>query len=357
MNGAAPSTPLTPAQLMDQMPKDFETTGLAGVPSQMQEYLVAMRRIMQETNRQLTETAAENKRLQDLEAKRKAIEEAEAKKYAASREPIAKEVLAAWEKVVAEEGVAPLSDGWKQLQIQKLTDNNPLSVEEQAATVACMRKISRMEKESSELKARNLELELAAQEQHKMVSVEESQRSERRDLKAGRRSGGGGGPSVMEPDQTLEDNGPNRQPAWWQQMASRSAPLSRPSKFGEEFMTAPLSGRGVNAGRSAQPARQQQQPHQVPARQQAPPQQHSSRTLTGGRTACGNEQQQQQQQPYFQRTNLPTLGPGNRMDIAQPDLYAFMNDVRQRAPLSGGFAYHMAGQPMSAPRDLKWGEN
>jgi len=121
-------------------------------------------------------------------------------------------------------------------------------------------------------------------------------------------------------------------------------------------MTAPLSGRGVNAGRSAQPARQQQQPQQVPARQQAPPQQHSSRTLTGGRTACGNEQQQQQQ-PYFQRTNLPTLGPGNRMDIAQPDLYAFMNDVRQRAPLSGGFAYHMAGQPMSAPRDLKWGEN
>ena len=118
MNGAAPSTPLTPAQLMDQMPKDFETTGLAGVPSQMQEYLVAMRRIMQETNRQLTETAAENKRLQDLEAKRKAIEEAEAKKYAASREPIAKEVLAAWEKVVAEEGVAPLSDGWKQSWIR-----------------------------------------------------------------------------------------------------------------------------------------------------------------------------------------------------------------------------------------------
>ena len=66
-------------------------------------------------------------------------------------------------------------------------------------------------------------------------------------------------------------------------------------------------------------------------------------------------------QVYFQQfcaiCHSPTLGPGNRMDIAQPDLYAFMNDVRQRAPLSGGFAYHMAGQPMSAPRDLKWGEN
>jgi hypothetical protein len=38
------------------------------------------------------------------------------------------------------------------------------------------------------IKARNLELESVAEELHKMTAVEETERTERRDLKAGRRN-------------------------------------------------------------------------------------------------------------------------------------------------------------------------
>jgi hypothetical protein len=137
------NVPMTPGQLAAQIPKDF---GMAGVPPALSETVEAMRRIMMQQSEELAKMQAKTKSFEEQEKKRKAIEEEEAKKYAEQREPIAKDVLAEFEKAVAEEGLAPLSEGWKKLAHQMLTDNSPFSMEQQAATVACMRKINKQDK-------------------------------------------------------------------------------------------------------------------------------------------------------------------------------------------------------------------
>ena len=141
---APPSTvPMTPGQLAAQIPNDF---GMTGVPSAVKETVEALRRIMMQQSEELTKMQDKAKNYEAEEKKRRAIEEEEAKKYAASREPMAKDVLAEFEKAVAEEGLTPLSAGWKELAHKMLTDNSPFSMEQQAATVACMRKISKQDK-------------------------------------------------------------------------------------------------------------------------------------------------------------------------------------------------------------------
>lgn len=97
---------------------------------------------------------------------------------------MADELLVAFEAMVAEEGMTPLSEQWKANTRDMLTNNAPVSREQQAVTVACMRKISRTTKELAETKARNLELETAAKALHDMTTVDEAERNERRDLKA-----------------------------------------------------------------------------------------------------------------------------------------------------------------------------
>jgi len=140
---ATPGSVLTPGQLADQIPRDL---GIGGAPPALAEAVEAMRKIMSQQSEQLAKAEEENKKFKEKESVRKAIEEENAKKYAESRKPIAEDVLAAFEKAVAEEGLTPLSDGYKKLAVEMLTDNSTLSQEHQAATVACMRKMSKQDK-------------------------------------------------------------------------------------------------------------------------------------------------------------------------------------------------------------------
>ena len=123
---------MTPGQLAAQIPKDL---GFAGAPPALADAVEAMRKIMMQQSEENAKLAERNKKFEALEAARKKAEEEEAKKYAESREPIAKDLLAEFEKVVAEEGLAPLSEGWKKMANEMFTDNAPLSRENQAATV------------------------------------------------------------------------------------------------------------------------------------------------------------------------------------------------------------------------------
>jgi len=203
------------------------------------------------------------------------------------------------------------------------------------------------------IKARNLELESVAEELHKMTAVEETERTERRDLKAGRRNAA---QSIMQNDTEEDVSAPrslDRTPGWLQQMVARTAPAQRPSRLGAEFATAPAQARNVNAGRA--PARSNAcnndtttEDRRAPASRPPPAQQ--ARTVTAGRTAPAHQQQ------AFPRQNMPALGPGNRMDLLNPDFYAFMQEARNQAPIKGGYMFHMAG-PTVAPTQLRWGDN
>jgi hypothetical protein len=335
------SIPLNTAQLVAQIPKDLAS---ASVPPDISHVMDAMRKIMASQGDELAT-------LREADAKRKAIAKAEAEKYAAQREPLANDVLAQMERIAQEEGVPKLSDAWRSTTKEMLVANGPIGMEHQAATVACMRKMSRQDEELATLKARNLELETAASELHKMTSVDESERLERRELKAGRRNAGA---SIMQPtgDDTEEaaPRGLESHPGWMQTMMARSGYSDRPNKLVSEFIGVPqqqTTARGVAAGRA--PARQAAAPS--PAAIAQPPAQQQ-RSVNAGRT-----QPQQQQQAPQHRQRMPATGADNRMDILSPQFYEHAQSMRQHASITSGNMFHMAGQMIPPPGYISWGNN
>lgn len=177
-SNAPPPTSL--AGLAAQIPKDL---GFAGAPPALADAVEAMRKIMMQQSEEVLRLAEQNKRFLDAETKRKEAEKAEAQRYAESRQGVAKDLVAEMIKIAVEDGMADPSEAYAKMAMEMHTDNSPLSKENQAVTVACMRKISKQSEELAAIKARNLELETAAKTLHDMTTVDEAERSERRDLK------------------------------------------------------------------------------------------------------------------------------------------------------------------------------
>jgi|WetSurMetagenome_2_1015567.scaffolds.fasta_scaffold00112_36 hypothetical protein len=156
---------------------------------------------------------------------------------------------------------------------------------------------------------------------------------------------------------TEEDTGASRglnsRPGWLRTMASKNPYVGSSGGYASrnEFDTRPQQ-RNVNAGRAA-PA--QAPPAQPPARTAAPPvvpqavpAPTQQRAVNAGRTGTINGQQPP---PFFAHQQ----GPTNRMDIANPEFYAFLQEARNHADFTTGTLYHMAGHEMSAPQELNWG--
>jgi|WetSurMetagenome_2_1015567.scaffolds.fasta_scaffold00112_35 hypothetical protein len=172
--------PNTLAGLAAQIPKDL---GFAGAPPALADAVEAMRKIMMQQSEEIMRVQEQNKRFLEAETKRKDLEKAEAERYAESRKGVAKDLVAEMVKIAMEDGMAEPTEAYKEMAMVMHTDNSPLSKENQAVTVACMRKLSKLDQELAATKARNLELETAAKTLHDMTTVDEAERSERRDLK------------------------------------------------------------------------------------------------------------------------------------------------------------------------------
>lgn len=159
----------------------------------------------------------------------------------------------------------------------------------------------------------------------------------------------------MQPDTTDEEAAPralDHRPMWLQNMTMRSGYSggSR-SRTVNEFDTTTTT-RGVQAGRTAAP-----QAAPVPARvppavvPQAVPVPTQQRTVTAGRTAPSSTQACP---PMPGRQPMLALGPNNRMDIANPEFYQFLQDARSHADITTGNLYHMANREIAAPQHLRW---
>jgi hypothetical protein len=183
-----------------------------------------------------------------------------------------------------------------------------------------------------------------------MTSVEENERSERRDIKAGRRNAS---QSIMQSDNETEDDirpTLGQRPGWMQQMVAKSGYTGRPNKLEQDFVGVPqhMQTRTVALGRNTT----RQAPAQAPAANvpaQAPAPQHQQRTVTAGRVGA----QSQQQQPS-QRPRVPVQGDTNRGDISNPEFYAWAQEARLHADINKGALYHYAGQHMPAPGPIRW---
>lgn len=304
---------------------------------------------MMQQSDELAATREKNKKFEAQELARKKAEEEDAKKYAETREPIAKDILGEFERVVAEAGLAPVSEKWKEMTRTMLTDNAPLSMENQAVTIACMRKIRTQGEELALAKARLLEAETAARTMHDMTKVDEDERNERRDLKAGRRNASLSGGSIMQPDTTEEDapRALSQYPKWQQQMVMKSGYTGTSNRARtNEYAT--TQTRNVSAGRAAAPPPAAAAAPVVPSAVPVPAQQQQ-RTVTAGRTSAPTPTPS-----HFNQQRGMTLGEKNRMDYANPAFFDHLQNARQFADITTGNLFHMANQHMAAPGPLRW---
>lgn len=170
--------------------------------------------------------------------------------------------------------------------------------------------------------------------------------------------------SIMQPD-TEEDDGSSRglasRPSWLRTMAAKNPYTGSSGGYAprNEFDTRPQQ-RGVYAGRAATPAPAQTQAAPpartavAPVVPQSVPAPAQQRGVVAGRNGVSNGQQPPPSVFGRQQAGM-TLGPTNRMDISNPEFYAWLQEARSHADFTTGSLYHMAGHEMSAPQELRWG--
>jgi hypothetical protein len=243
------------------------------------------------------------KRLAAFDARAKA----EREEHARLSKPSADEVITYMSDVAKNTGIVPMSEDCKQLVGDMMTDASPIGREVQAVQIACARNGKKLALELEELRTKYNKLEEAARVATDMAGVaDDAERSERRDLKAGRRAAGAGA-SIMQDDNTTED-------------ATGSRPLSSRPSWAQRFHT---MNYGNEYGYAAAPAASAPVP-QV-------------RQLNAGRNT--GSASATEQSPLLQ--GAPSA---NNMASRNQEFWKHMVENYHDVSLDGGAMYQMAGR-------------
>jgi len=272
----------------------------------------------------LEKKTKEAEKLAKRQAEIDAAAETAREQHVRKEKPVADEIISKLEAIVKEEGLVGVSDEWKQVEGNILTDPAPLSQEIKAVTVACMRKIAKTEDlltaAQTELTALKAERRVAME----MTTVDDAERGERREVKAGRR---------LMADDTAEDTAPRGRsslPAWYDQVMGQKVGgmYVPPAMRTYTPAVAVPQERSVLAGRNPLPTPPAQAQIQVP--------------------------QHQQQQEAPRRTHYDPLArygappSSNFAGVTNPEFDQHFKDVMHTTPLDNAL-WTFAGHDFNGP--------
>jgi hypothetical protein len=292
--------------------KQFDTdVPASATPEELVRHMAALKKKLMETAKNLADEQEKNQLFESKEKRQR-------DEYRAQTLPRAEEVLAHLQEIAKSEAqIEKLSDDWREFNKAYMTDPSSLGQEMQAVQVACSRGFRRMQTELKELKERNSKLEQLAQTGAAMLNIDEtdfeSERSERRDLKAGRRNA-----SAAAAETPVVERAPK--PEWV--MRFSDSPANQAGQY-----VPPADRRAVNAGRRTAAAA----PVAEPAAPAPPP-------------------QQPQQSGFRNYVGRPNNSQSMSQNLQNHELYQFLQDKLHNTDHTSGALAPLAGMNFGAQR-------
>jgi hypothetical protein len=285
----------------------------------------------------LQKKTKEAEKLAKLKAENEAAEAAALEQHRRATKPQAEEIIAKLEALVKGEQLPGLSDEFKQVQTDILTNPAPISQEAKAVTVACMRKIAKTEQELDAAKTELATLKAERRVALEMTNVDDAERGERREVKAGRRLMADAGDEDTADEQIQR---PRTLVPWIGQLTGQKVggiyvPPSQRTYAADPVYAAPAAPaqeRSVQAGRGLT--------RQAPAPAVARDQYETT-----------EQTQQQQRRPSARQFPLTRYGAPPTTNYAgaiNDEFYAHMEEVMGSTPLDKAM-WHLAGHDLTGP--------